>query len=71
METRGKGGKKRGQGLRKSQDEVASELNMRNRKENGWIEQITERGVDDWNTREDRRREGNRLVPVSGTNRTF
>ena len=71
METRGKGGKKRGQGLRKSRDEVASELNTRNGKENGGIEQITERGADDRNTREDRCREGNRLILVRGTNGMF
>ena len=66
-----KGGKKRGRGLRKSRDEVASELNTRNGKENGGIERITERGADDRNTREDRHREGNRLVPVRGTDGTF
>ena len=71
METRGKGGKKRGQGLRKSRDEVASELNMRDGKENGGIERNMERGADDRNTREDRCREGNRLVPVRGTDGTF
>ena len=59
-----RGGKKRGRGLRKSQDKVTSELNTWNGRENGGIDQITEWGVDDRNTREDRRREGNRLVPV-------